>query len=222
MNEVEQPSRRWQPGETVALRYLLRRGDGQAGNSWPFIVVRDTDELTALYIPKGAISMRWGMVEGTRKLIETPWRRDTLRLMFPGATHSVWASWDGEGDERTFHGYYINMEEPFRRTAIGFDTNDHTLDVVVQPDLSWAWKDLEDFERLVATGSFSAEFGAAVKAEGERAIGILERRGSPFCDGWDSWQPDLAWGVPVLPENWFTHLGAVWKDRVWAYGEIAK
>ncbi len=221
MDDVEQPTRRWQPGETVALRYL-RRNDGRAGNSWPFTVVRDSDDVVALYIPPGAVHKRWGLVDGERRLLDQAWRRETLRLMFPGATHSTWASWDNDEHGRTFRGYYVNMEEPFRRTAIGFDTNDHCLDIVVKPDLSWAWKDEEELERLIESGSYTHEFGEAVWREGKRVVEQIERRLPPFSDGWGEWQPDPAWGLPVLPENWLDLPGEKWPERRWAYGEMAQ
>ncbi len=221
MDEAEQPQKRWQAGETVALRYL-RRADGKAGNSWPYTVVKDSDEVVALYIPAGAVHKRWGMQDGQRTLLDQAWRRETLRLMFPGAGHSTWLSWDKGEAGRVFRGYYVNMEEPFRRTAIGFDTNDHCLDIVVKPDLAWEWKDEEEFARLIESGSYTSEFGAAVRAEGERVVALIEQRASPFADAWDTWQPDPEWAMPVLPETWLEHPGAKWDRRQWAYGEMAR
>ncbi len=64
--------------------------------------------------------MAWNQAPGEpRQLVEREWRRDMLRLMFPGEAHSVWCFW--EGDDRHFTSYYVNLEEPFRRTAIGVD-----------------------------------------------------------------------------------------------------
>jgi hypothetical protein len=38
--------------------------------------------------------------------------------------------------------WYVNFQRPMRRTAIGFDTFDLLLDLVIAPDLSrWDWKD---------------------------------------------------------------------------------
>ncbi|MEE8336677.1 MAG: DUF402 domain-containing protein [Dehalococcoidia bacterium] len=218
--------RRWQPGETVVLRYITR--DGRPGMAWPYHVVEDRDDLLALHIPRGAIYKRWqpaplAEVAGyraARRLNDTVWRRDMLRLMFPGQHHSVWLFWSEDG-ERRFSTYYINMEEPFRRTSIGFDTNDHTLDVVVTPDRAWRWKDEEEMTERVELGVYSAEFAEAVRAEGERVIATLERRGSPFSDGWEQWTPDSGWGLPELPEGWDEVPSTLWERRVWAYGEIA-
>src|SRR5512139_2821812 len=148
---------RFRTGDEVVIRYITRM-DGQVGMSWPFRVVRDEPDLVALFIPAGATFMRWYTPPGgTRELVEGLWRRDVLRLMFPGEAYSIWLFW--EGPERRFTTYYVNFEEPFRRTAIGFDTNDHTLDIMVAPDLSWTWKDTEEFDALIQSGNFSPDFG---------------------------------------------------------------
>jgi len=212
--------RRFERGEVVALRYLTRWG-GMPGMSWPYRVVEDREDLLALHIPAGATYAKWGRPapgETRGQLEPGEWRREVLRLMFPGEHHSIWLFWSHENGQREFSRYYVNMEEPFRRTSIGFDTNDHTLDIMVTPSLEWEWKDKEQFERLVETGGFGAEFGAAVRAEGERVIEKIERRESPFCDGWETWEPDPAWGMPELPDGWREAPVALWDRRVWAYG----
>lgn len=48
---------------------------------------------------------------------------------------------------------YVNIEEPWQRTPIGFDSRDHLLDIVVTVDLStWHWKD-EVHERGAGRGT---------------------------------------------------------------------
>lgn len=221
---------RWQPGETVTLRYLTR--DGRPGMSWPAVVVRDgmaeggpdDDDLLALFIPEGAWYKQWRITrseDGTpsRTLVDGEWRRDTLRLMYPGREHSIWLSWDRTGDGRSFHGYYINLEEAFRRTGIGVDTNDHALDVVVAPDLSWTWKDEDELERRAQNGIYFPDFAARVRQEGERAIKALEARRPPFSGEWVSWQPDERWGIPTLTEDWEREPPALWPERLRAYAD---
>lgn len=221
------PNPRWRPGDVVALRYITR--DGKPGMSWPYRVVEDRDDLVALYIPRGAVYKRWGAdpSTGRRTLVDGEWRRDVLRLMFPGAHHSIWLFWehddahDGAG-RRTFSSYYVNMEEPFRRTPIGFDTNDHMLDIVVTPDLRWAWKDEDVMADRVRQGVYPSEFAAFVRAEGERVVGAIERRASPFSDGWETWTPDAAWDTPALPPTWDAVPATLWERRHWAYGDFAR
>lgn len=205
---------RWKPGDEVVLRYITRV-DGVPGMTWPARVVRD-DDLLALYVPRGTTVMSWQQSPGEpRRLVEREWRRDMLRLMVPGQAHSVWCFWEGDG--REFARYYVNMEEPFRRTAIGVDTNDHALDIVVEPDFSWSWKDLDEFEQLVSTGAYSAEFGEAVRAEASRVIEEIESRRGPFAAGWDRWQPPVEWTIPRLHPRWRDEPPALWDLRQWAY-----
>jgi hypothetical protein len=210
---------RFDLGTTVAVRYITR--DGKPGMSWPAIVAQDSDALLALYIPAGTLHKRWSGAGADRRLVDVPWRVDTLRLMFPGAHHSVWATWALERAERTFRGYYVNMEEPFRRTPIGFDTNDHMLDILVAPDLTWQWKDEDVITDFLARRVYSAEFAAAIREEGERVVAAIEARASPFCDGWDCWSPPPIVEPPVLPEGWDTLPATLWDRRRWAYGDIA-
>ncbi len=227
-NDVEQALRPWNAGETAVLRYITR--DGRPGMSWPFTVVEDRDDLLALYIPKGARYKRFRRLPAAEArergyavaLDDEVWRRDVLRLMYPGAHHSIWVFWEREDDERRHTAYYVNMEEPFRRTSIGFDTNDHTLDIVVTPDLEWRWKDEDELAERVQQGLFPADFAEFVRAEGERVIERIERHESPFGDGWGEWEPDPGWSTPELPPDWDQEPPLLWEGRHWAYGEIAR
>lgn len=46
-------------------------------------------------------------------------------------------------------GWYVNLQEPMRRNPIGFEAMDLMLDVVVEPALSWRWRDGEEFDEIV-------------------------------------------------------------------------
>jgi hypothetical protein len=214
----------WRPGDTVVIRYLTR--DGKPGMSWPASVVEDRPDVLALFIPEGVTYKLWGQVtppEGgapVRGLVDGAWRRDTLRLMFPGRYHSVWLSWDRTPGGRAFHGYYINMEEPYRRSLVGVDTNDHALDVVVAPDLSWTWKDADELDRRAETGTYYPEFVARVHEEGRRAVADLEARVYPYTGEWVDWTPDMTWGQPSLPADWDQAPPVVWPERLAAYRDM--
>jgi predicted RNA-binding protein associated with RNAse of E/G family len=102
-----------------------------------------------------------------------------------------------------FIGWYINLQRPLVRSALGFDTLDQTLDLIIRPDLvAHHWKDEDEFAEDVRHGIFSAEEASAIRAEGERVLQKARRGESPFRDGWDVWQPDGSWSVPSLPEGW--------------------
>lgn len=210
------PGRRFARGETAVLRYITR--DGRPGMSWPCTVVTDEGNRVALFIPRGTVYMRWGAGSAAARSLEPgEWRRDTLRLMFAGQPYSVWFSWEQDEGGRRFAFAYINMEEPFRRTAIGFDTNDHMLDVVVSPEGSWRWKDEDVLAARVAEGIYSPAFADEVRAHALEAIGLLEGGRPPFSEGWERWQPDPAWALPALPAGWDTVPPVPWERRTWAY-----
>jgi hypothetical protein len=210
---------RWRPGATAVVRYITTH-EGRPGTTWPCRVICDRDDLVALFMPRGATYRNWvpHWSAPDRELGDARAPGDVLRLMFPGRWHSVWVFQQPQDDgTRHFLGYYVNFEEPFRRTTIGFDTNDHSLDIVVAPDLTWSWKDREDFESRVRQGIYAEEFAAEVRAEAARVIAAIEARASPFADGWDRWTPDPAWEPPILPTTWDTEPVARWERWHWAY-----
>ncbi len=198
-------------GDDAVLRYITR--DGRPGMTWGCRVVEDRPDLLALYLPKETPHKRWSAGPNGRELADSAWWADTLRLMFPGRAHSVWLTWRPEG----FVGYYVNLEEPFRRTPIGFDTNDHTLDIVVKPDLQWSWKDetlLQDQERR---GDYSTALVEEIRREAAAVIAVIESGASPFDGSWGHWRPDPAWPTPRLPDHWNSEPAALWDRRRWAY-----
>ena len=117
-------------------------------------------------------------------LIDRSWAdTDVLMLTTPGAAHAVYAMWE-QGHE-SLRCWYIDLQEPLRRTPIGLDTMDHLLDIVVSPDRSeWQWKDEDEFREAVAIGVFSAEEAHAIRGEGERVLGLLQAGESPYGDSW--------------------------------------
>jgi hypothetical protein len=119
-----------EPGEVLALRYLTP--DGRVEMCWPCRVVEDNEGLLALFIAAGtkykAGPKRNALEKGSLPRNALPsdeyvWRKDTLRLMFPGRQHSVWLFWEHDGASRRIAQYFVNLEEPFRRTAIGVEAN---------------------------------------------------------------------------------------------------
>ncbi len=198
-------TRRWRPGDRVVLREVWR---GRVWTGRPVTVVRDTPELVALHMPPGAVWKAARTPQGEpKRLPGGDWilgdavrYGSALRLSQPGAAHSVEALFKENDD---FVCWYINLEEAQRRTPIGFDYMDQTLDIVVYPDLSgWWWKDEDEFAVAQARGIYSPEEAAAIRQEGEKALERLLRREPPLDEAWEEWRPDPGWPVPQLPEGW--------------------
>ena len=162
-------------------------------------IVEETAELVALWLPRGSPAML--PVDGGGARLRIPgetWRlepisskRDALCLGRPGRAHSIYLFFGPDG---AFEHWYVNFEEPLRRTALGFDTFDHKLDLIVQPDRSYRWKDEDELEEAAALGLVDP---AAVRAEADRVLAEW-----PFPTGWEDWRPDPSWPVPRLPDAW--------------------
>ena len=78
----------------------------------------------------------------------------------------------------------MNLQLPITEHEGFVDSMDQALDVVVDPDGTWQWKDEDDLEECVALGIFTPEQAAAVRAEGERVIAAR-----PWPTGWEDWRP---------------------------------
>lgn len=204
---------RWRNGDHVLLR---QRRNQPADVVFPMTVVEDTAERVVLYLAEGA-PIKWrAMPDGTVsnrdipfedrelapvRLVDTTWHStNMLRLYVPGRASSTLLFWDA-ADWR-FLGYYGNLEAPAYRTRLGFDSADYLLDVVIAPDLSWRWKDEDEFAIAQEIGIFTADQAAAIRAEGERIIADVEARHWPFDGAYETWRPDPTWTVPAMPVDW--------------------
>jgi len=179
---------------------------------WPRIVVVDREDLVALYLPAGTIGkQRTGERGGPRGRMLLRWdgrhrdiaweRTNVLTLYQPGDSHSIWLAWDAGSSELQW--WYLNLEEPWRRTSRGFDTRDQILDAWAPADLaSWEWKDEDELAWCVQSGRWTAEEAAAIRSAGERALDRARRRAPPLDEPWERWRPDPSWPLPTVGERW--------------------
>jgi len=114
--------------------------------------------------------------------------------------HAVWVFW--EGVDRTFAGWYVNLQEPFRRSRLGIDTQDLELDIVITADGSWKYKDDEQLEEWIERGRWTRTEIAAIRAEGHRIAEQLEGRRRWWQDEWIDWEPNPSWPQPTLSATW--------------------
>jgi hypothetical protein len=136
------------------------------------------------------------------RLGEIEWKfGDTVLLCDAGAAHATHVMWSLAGQ---FEGWYVNLQEPLRRIRQGFETLDQELDIWVEADGRWRWKDVEHLAEAETLGVFSATQCAAVRAEGERVAQRIEARAVPFDESWKHWRKPAEWTVPVLPDDWAT------------------
>lgn len=226
---------RWSAGDQIVLRFVGHDDGVLIGH--PQIVVEDSEARVVLFQPAGRLvenhrytpqnarseAIPFGQLGNHRVLpatYEPP--LDLVRVIPRDAAHAIelhfafsgqpsppnfgWTGADG-----ALRGIKINLQTPLRRTAIGFDTTDNSLDVVMRRDLRWSWKDLEQMQARVAGRlTYPAEAAAFIE-EAVRVIAAIEHRRSPFSDAeleaWAAWTPDQGWPAPSLPSGWHEEPG---------------
>jgi Protein of unknown function (DUF402) len=197
--------KRWVRGDVVVLREIWR---GRIWAARPLYVVHDRPDEQSFY---GVPGSRWmGPVDehgqvlrlpaGEWRLVGYPWSGDgILSFAWPDTPYAALAYWD----KGHFAGWYVNLQDPLRRTSMGFDTRDHVLDVLIPPDGSgWRFKDEDELAEAVARGLYSPDEAGAFSAEGERAARRILSREPPFDRDWTGWRPDPIWGSLDLPDGW--------------------
>jgi protein associated with RNAse G/E len=204
----------WKPGSTIVHQEVWQ---GRLWAARPLIVVEDTPERLLLWIPKGTVrkvpvtpptrpdppTLQARTIESLDRcdwvLGEHLWDVSCLWILHPDDWHAIWVSWS----RPSVHlGWYVNLQCPFRRTNIGIEAMDLMLDIVIDPDGSWLWKDDDEFDEIEQRGIFEATTVARIREEAATVIERIEANQAPFSEDWVSWAPDPTWQTPVLPEGW--------------------
>ena len=188
-------------GDEVLLRSSFR---GRVRWCFPHHYVGEWDGRAGIYCQPGNVGKVMRRVDGgylvawlrgdpPRDLV---WHSThVLRFMRPGAMHTIELFW---GLDWRFLGWYVNLQAPLVARAHRFDTTDWALDVVVDPDGTWHWKDEDELTEAIELGVFAdADAAAAVRREGERVIAE-----SPWPTGWERWRPATEWLPLPLPADW--------------------
>jgi hypothetical protein len=196
------------PGDRIVYRGIHVTDSGAEppvlADVKPAIVAHDTPELVALWVLAGTATKVSRPIDrhqpkpwfsGEWELVDAVWSRwNALFLIEPEAWHATWVWWTPDWD---FLGWYVNIQEPLVRTADGFDHRDLQLDIVVQPDRTWRWKDEDDLARSIETGVISAETAARTRAAAERILPLIEAGAHPFTAEIAAQRPDPSWSPGV-------------------------
>jgi hypothetical protein len=185
------------------------RPQGRIGYVFPTVVIHDSPDLIALFQPRGTICKSMGGPRGGpggRYLLEWDgtyrdevFELNTIHVYVPGDPFWVIRRWE----DTAYVGWYINLAAPWVRTSIGFDTEDHKLDIGVADDMSsWRWKDEDGLAWMVDQGRYTAEKAIQIREAGHAAISRMERRERPFHDDWSDLHPDPSWTTPEIAVGW--------------------
>jgi predicted RNA-binding protein associated with RNAse of E/G family len=202
----------WKPGEIISWRGIYR---DRIWHAQTVIVVQDAPGETVVALLPGTECMapegylqgknssqrRWNFKENYWQLEKYSWRINRLLLLLePEKYYSIIYFWKQETNE--FLCYYINFQLPFQRTHRGIDTLDLDLDLIINPDFSYEWKDVDDYQKAIENGVIFPEWVQGIEAAKQEIFEKLEKRQYPFDGSWLNWMPDTTWSPPKLPENW--------------------
>jgi hypothetical protein len=178
----------WTPCGTVATRASNRDFPQAAG------LTREDRKLLALRTREAVVA----------EVAEWPHK---LSVFQPGRWSRVNLGWEpGTG---RFLGWYVNFQLPPEPTEDGLATMDLVLDIWVDPDGSWRWKDRDDFDRAIADGIHQERIRAELDAETQRVLAELDQRTAAFDPRWIAFRPDPDWSRPELPAA-YAWNGANW------------
>jgi hypothetical protein len=125
-----------------------------------------------------------------------------------------------KGTPGRFRGWFINLQSSPVYRPYGFDVVDHTLDIVVRPDLSWYWKDEDELQTALEKGAITPQQASEIRRAGEDVVRLIESRAMPFDGTWTRWhaQERPSWpAVESFPDGWQTEPAMLDGDGVVPY-----
>lgn len=195
------------------------RWHGLLWSAVPHRVVRSSATELVSYLPTGAVAVHAtnrglpcaeGLTRDDRKLLalktlearagESAEAPDKVYLYRPGRWSRTNLGWDPQTGD--FLGWYVNFELPARPTAAGITSKDLVLDLWVDPDRSWQWKDLQDYQRALDDGILDPAIRSDIDAETDRVLAEIDAHNGPFSDDWTGFRADAEWPVPRLPDDY--------------------
>src|SRR5919109_1720182 len=150
----------WNPGDVIVWRGIFRNRVWHVQSS---IVVKDTLKEIVLALLPGAESLvetdyakrnkkgkrRWDFKEEDWELETFAWHTNrVLTITESEKYYSIMLFWH----HHKFLGYYVNFQLPFKRSHCGIDSLDLDLDIDIEPDLSFGWKDADDYQKAIEQG----------------------------------------------------------------------
>jgi hypothetical protein len=180
-------------GDVVMRREVWR---GTAHLIYPVRVVEDAGDLLTLFLASGTPLLSpegsWPWSDAHPWAAEGLWRgHGVLQILSAVGPVSTWVFWSGE--ERDLDAWYINLQEPFRRTRDGIETQDLELDFVVAPDGSWKKKDDELLDAWVERGRWSVDEIAGIRDIGSQVETELRAGHRWWDERWAAWEPPSSW-----------------------------
>jgi hypothetical protein len=218
----------FEPGSTIVATEAWR---DRLWSAAPHLVVTSDTDILVTYQPAGAVSIvssnrdmayTRGMSRSERKLAaletlqvspkqvyETPTK---LYFYTPGSWARINLGWDPSDGH--FMGWYVNFELPAEHMADGLISKDLVLDIYVNPDLTWEWKDEQEFTEAIDRNLIDAHLRDTLATEADRVLAQVaagEGAFDPRCDPrWQAFHAPEHWATPSLPSD-YAVTGSAWR-----------
>jgi hypothetical protein len=176
-------------------------------------VVSDDGGTLVGYTPVSTEIMYWACPDGSdprslpldqrfRSPLTTAARRwegsSVLRVIPRDRQYQVVHFWK---DDRSFSGWYVNLESSKTEQGRFLDVVDWQLDLWIGPDREFSWKDADEADAALAAGWLTrAEFDRAW-AVGREIVGKIDDWPGPIGD-WTGFRPPAEWSALALPGDW--------------------
>lgn len=202
----------WDPGDIIAWRGIYRE---RVWHAIPTTVVKDSEDETVLSLTPGAVCMveetypkgknmgrrRWDFIEQNWTLAPFTWHTNrVLILLQPYKYYGLFYFWNDASNQ--FIGCYVNFQLPFRKNERSLDALDLDLDLVIHPDHSFQWKDIDDYKKGIETGIILPDWAVEIEHAKAEILAKLEERTYPFDFSWQNWCPDPDRAAITLPPDW--------------------
>lgn len=194
----------------------------------PQRVVSSSPTELVTYVPTGAIAARAsnrglpGTEELTRdqrklralrtrqaRVVEVAEAPDKLFIYRSDRWSRVNLGWDHATGN--FNGWYVNFELPATPTPTGIASMDLVIDIWVNADRTWEWKDRDDFQSVLDDHTLDPEIQDRINTETTQLLHELQTRSGPFANHWLQYRSNPAWPVPSLPPS------HAWRGHEWTF-----
>lgn len=212
--------------DTGATITAVERWHGLLWSAVPSRVIRSTPTQLVSYVPAGTVGTyatnrglpeTAGLDRDQRKLLamktcnavvaERPETPDKLNIYRLDRWARVNLGWDAATG--AFLGWYVNFELPPVATPTGLASKDLVLDMWVDPDRKWRWKDADDFRCALHDHILDPGVEAPIHAEAEVLLDEISSGTGPFGDDWIDFHADPDWNRPQLSG------GYIWGGSEW-------
>lgn len=177
----------------------------------PVTVIADDEHHLAVWLAPGTRMLHQVLADGSgirtvegaarftapRAQGAKVWQGAGIVAVFqPGADYSVWFF---ETESGLRNSYYFNIEVPYTRTTSGIESADLILDVLVDADGAYRYKDEDELGFAQQAGLISEDQASRIRHAGDDAAEAIEAWRFPLDAGFETFQPDPKWPIPSLP-----------------------